>query len=142
MYRAVLLVPSLVFLITVNKEISADNTTKIRWRVLRKLKDVNHLPPEIKELNQSKIRVAGYMVPLESNENGVIEFLLVPISGQCIHIPPPPANQMIYVTMKKGKEADYTDKSVMVYGTFSVQARQNKYGKALYGLASDKVLAF
>jgi len=43
------------------------------------------------------IRIAGYIVPIEYDSTGATEFLLVPYVGACIHVPPPPPNQIIYV---------------------------------------------
>lgn len=44
-----------------------------------------------------RIRIAGFVVPLERSQELVTEFLLVPYFGACIHVPPPPANQIIHV---------------------------------------------
>jgi len=52
--------------------------------------------PVIEELNGKKIRIPGYIVPLEISSFEVEEFLLVPYFGACTHTPPPPANQIIY----------------------------------------------
>ena len=51
------------------------------------------------ELDGATIRIPGYMLPLEFNEKGVTEFLLVPWVGACIHTPPPPPNQIVYVVL-------------------------------------------
>ncbi|MEM9805728.1 MAG: DUF3299 domain-containing protein [Cyanobacteria bacterium P01_D01_bin.56] len=49
-------------------------------------------------LEQQDIQLSGYVLPLtQDNEQQVTEFLLVPYIGACIHVPPPPPNQMIYV---------------------------------------------
>ena len=48
------------------------------------------------------IRIPGFVLPLETGGNGIREFLLVPWVGACIHTPPPPANQMIHVTVPEG----------------------------------------
>ena len=49
-------------------------------------------------LDQTPVRLPGYIVPLGFAEDGkVTEFFLVPYYGACIHVPPPPANQIIYV---------------------------------------------
>ena len=48
-------------------------------------------------LNGEQIRLPGYVLPLEFTGTKVREFLLVPYVGACIHTPPPPANQMVYV---------------------------------------------
>ena len=52
----------------------------------------------VKELDGQYIKLPGYIVPLESDEGGLLdEFLLVPYFGACIHVPPPPPNQIVYV---------------------------------------------
>ena len=48
----------------------------------------------------SAIRIAGYVVSLDANRKQISEFLLVPYFGACIHLPPPPANQIILVRLK------------------------------------------
>jgi len=48
------------------------------------------------ELQGSRVRLPGYVVPLDEARGGVKEFLLVPYFGACIHVPPPPANQIVH----------------------------------------------
>lgn len=54
------------------------------------------------ELNGKNIRMPGYLLPLEFEDKKVVEFLLVPWVGACIHSPPPPANQVVHVKLDKG----------------------------------------
>jgi len=54
------------------------------------------------ELNGKNIRMPGYLLPLEFEGKKVVEFLLVPWVGACIHTPPPPANQVVHVKLEKG----------------------------------------
>jgi hypothetical protein len=54
------------------------------------------------ELNGKKIRLPGYLLPLEFEDKKVTEFLLVPWVGACIHTPPPPPNQIVHVKLAKG----------------------------------------
>ena len=58
------------------------------------------------ELNNKEIKIAGYIAPIAFDGDNVIEFLLVPYRGACIHVPPPPANQIIYVKSANGLKAD------------------------------------
>lgn len=53
-------------------------------------------------LNGKNIRIPGYLLPLEFEDKKVVEFLLVPWVGACIHTPPPPANQVVHVKLNKG----------------------------------------
>jgi hypothetical protein len=52
-------------------------------------------------LNGSNVRIAGYLLPLEFSEKGEKDFLLVPYVGACVHVPPPPANQMVLISLSK-----------------------------------------
>ncbi|HUO43774.1 MAG TPA: DUF3299 domain-containing protein [Burkholderiales bacterium] len=52
-------------------------------------------------LDGKKVKIAGFVVPIEENNHAVSEFLLVPYFGACIHVPPPPANQIIHVISAK-----------------------------------------
>lgn len=60
-------------------------------------KKLDEAPISTKYINQ-KIRMPGFVVPLDALRNGQREFLLVPYFGACIHTPPPPANQIVLVT--------------------------------------------
>ena len=52
-------------------------------------------------LNDTYIKMPGFIVPLEMGSSGVTEFILVPYVGACIHTPPPPPNQLVFVTAKE-----------------------------------------
>lgn len=69
------------------------------------------------------IRMPGYMLPLEMNGQKAVEFLLVPTVGACIHTPPPPANQMVYVRYDDGFEMDGLYKPVWISGEIRAQSR-------------------
>lgn len=71
-------------------------------------------------LNNHRVRIPGYLLPLDMSNDKVTEFLLVPTVGACIHVPPPPANQMVYVQFPKGFEADGLYPPVWVEGLMSV----------------------
>lgn len=53
------------------------------------------------EFDGRKVKIAGFVVPIEEKGRAVTEFLLVPYFGACIHVPPPPANQIIHVITAK-----------------------------------------
>src|SRR5580765_6488729 len=57
--------------------------------------------PLAESMNNARIRIAGFVVPLEYVGDKVTEFLLVPYFGACIHLPPPPPNQIIHVFAKQ-----------------------------------------
>ncbi len=72
----------------------SEEAEKLMASMRKKLDDAPIAP---KYVNQ-KIRMPGFVVPLDAVRNGQREFLLVPYFGACIHTPPPPANQIVLVT--------------------------------------------
>lgn len=73
------------------------------------------------ELNGSKVKIPGFVIPLEGDENTVTEFLLVPYFGACIHVPPPPPNQIVYVKFPQGAPVQQLWDVVYVIGTLKTQ---------------------
>jgi len=75
-------------------------------------------------LEGTDIVLAGFMVPIEYDGSDVSRFLLVPESGQCIHVPPPPLNQTLLVdmTINPTKFRDLY-MPIIVYGRISVGSK-------------------
>ena len=72
------------------------------------------------EFDGMKVRVPGFIVPLEFSEGmTATEFLLVPVAGACIHMPPPPANQIVRVSFPEGFQVQNVQYPVWVEGDFS-----------------------
>lgn len=67
-------------------------------------------------LNGQRIRMAGYLLPLETDGRKVTEFLLVPYVGACIHAPTPPPNQIVHVMHAAGFETSGSFAPVWVQG--------------------------
>src|SRR5438105_946050 len=55
--------------------------------------------PVVRSLDNKTVKLAGFLVTLEGDGKAVSEFLLVPYFGACIHVPPPPSNQIVLVRM-------------------------------------------
>ena len=92
------------------------------------------------EVNQAldgqAVRLPGFIVPLELDAEGrVTEFFLVPYFGACIHVPPPPPNQMVYVIMDRGISLDSMYSAYWISGTMATQKRDTSLGAAAYTLA-------
>ncbi|MCL6416297.1 DUF3299 domain-containing protein [Aestuariirhabdus sp. Z084] len=97
-------------------------------------------PQLVTELDQQQVRIPGYVVPLEFDDTQVIrEFLLVPYFGACIHVPPPPANQIIYVRYPEGLEADELFDPFWIEGKLSIQGYESDLGMAGYSMTADEV---
>ncbi|MCC2679753.1 MAG: hypothetical protein K0R29_2329 [Pseudobdellovibrio sp.] len=112
---------------------------EIDWRQLNQLDYItNTAPDELKKIDGQLVKIPGFMVPLEDEQSRVTEFLLVPTPTACIHVPPPPPNQMIYVKMKEGVEAR-PGAPIWVYGKFSITTHKSQYGDVSFGLEGDEV---
>jgi len=90
--------------------------------VLAKRKEIH--TSIVKELNGQKVRIPGYFLPLEVSGARVTEFLLVPYVGACIHVPPPPPNQIIYGKTAKDNGYDHKNifEPVWVTGVMAVES--------------------
>ena len=98
------------------------------------------LPPQIvTELNGKHVRIGGYVVPLDFEATTVKEFLLVPFVGACIHVPPPPANQIIYVKADKGFEVAGQFDPVTVTGTIKTEPAFTGLADAGYSIDAEAV---
>jgi hypothetical protein len=52
-------------------------------------------------LEGRRASLSGFVVPLEFDDHGdMTELLFVPFFGACIHVPPPPPNQVIYAHLQ------------------------------------------
>lgn len=85
--------------------------------------DVEKRQQQVNEsLNGKRIRMPGYLLPLEFSEDGVSDFLLVPYVGACIHVPPPPANQIVFVRLAKKHIVNDLYTAVWVTGEIKTKA--------------------
>ena len=87
------------------------------------------------ELIGQTIRMPGFILPLDFQEGGEIsEFLLVPYFGACVHTPPPPPNQIVYVTMEEPIVVERMWDPVWVTGVLTADRHMNELGNAAYTL--------
>jgi len=124
-----------------NGEIDDSDPRIIAMRI--KMDEFYKLEPVNKILDGKHIKLPGFVVPLEGDGERVSEFLLVPYQGACIHVPPPPPNQVVYVRMKKGTAAvRHLFEVVMVTGTMRVATVKSDVAEAGYTLYADKVVPY
>ncbi|MCU0909307.1 MAG: DUF3299 domain-containing protein [Rhodobacteraceae bacterium] len=90
------------------------------------------------EFNGKQVRIPGYVVPLDY-ELAVREFILVPYIGACIHVPPPPANQLVWVTTEVPYEVPAVFAPVWVQGLFSTLATETELAEIGYALEAVSI---
>lgn len=92
------------------------------------------------ELNGKKVKIPGFIVPIEYDEQqNITAFFLVPYFGACIHVPPPPPNQIIYVTQAKNLKADMIYNPFWIEGTLTTDTMSHDLANSAYSLKVDKV---
>lgn len=94
----------------------------------------------VDELNNERVRLPGFIVPFDFEAEGTIsEFLFVPFVGACIHVPPPPPNQIVYV--KSNTPVAFTSlwDPMWIEGTLTTQRHENILGNTAYTLQLDKL---
>jgi hypothetical protein len=88
------------------------------------------------------VRIPGYIVPIDYSGTGVTAFILVPYVGACVHVPPPPANQLIFVTTSEPYETSGLFEAVNVTGMFGVSSLSTQLADIGYALSADKIEPF
>lgn len=84
-------------------------------------------------LEGQMVRLEGYIVPLEVDRNGnTTEFFLAAYVGACIHVPPPPPNQMVYakVSGRQGIASMYD--AYAITGVLHARSRSVGLGGSAY----------
>jgi hypothetical protein len=105
----------------------------------RKQPGAEQPPQVVAALNGQHVKIGGYVVPLDFESTSVKEFLLVPFVGACIHVPPPPANQIVYVKADKGFEIAGQFDPVWVTGTLKTETAFTGVADAGYSLDAESV---
>ena len=99
--------------------------------------------PVVKALDGQQIRLPGYIVPLEVSEEGrTTDFLLVPYFGACIHVPPPPSNQIVHVKSEVGVKLDELYQPYWVEGPMQVKPSTSELADAGYQMEAQKIYVY
>ena len=85
------------------------------------------------------VRLSGFIVPLDYSGSGVTAFILVPYIGACVHVPPPPANQLVLVTTSTPYENKKMFAAVSVIGMFGTAATSTQLADIGYALSADLI---
>jgi len=120
------------------KAVTLDGFQKLEWKTLRGLEvKTGKSSTELAAFTGANIKISGFMVPFDDEDENVSEFLLVPQAGMCIHTPPPPPNQIILVEVASGgaNRVEW-DKEVSVFGQFQIVDGNSPYGKTGFKISA------
>ncbi|MGC8121813.1 DUF3299 domain-containing protein [Marinobacter sp. VGCF2001] len=151
----------LAFLLLVSVAARSD-TREIDWlelmpaedlALLENMPEIEHegdgpplLPDEIMtgrvvpEMGNVEGRIPGFVVPLKTTgDMRILEFFLVPYYGACIHVPPPPPNQIIHVKYPEGFTLEALYDPVWIEGKLVIEHTENDLGASSYSMVAQSV---
>jgi len=115
-----------------------DNDPKAA-EALKKIRAMWDNAPANPKMDNRRVSVAGFVVPLDGEREKTREFLLVPYFGACIHAPAPPANQVVHVVLNKAAASVKLTPAALLSGTIRVVRSDTKLAVTSYEMTVDKV---
>jgi hypothetical protein len=98
------------------------------------------IPKTVKELNNKKISLRGFMLPLKVEGGLVTELLIMKDQSMCCYGTTPRINEWVSVKMTKGGVKPLMDEPVTFMGTFKVgETRENGYLVGIYAMDGEKM---
>ena len=93
------------------------------------------------KIKNSYIKIPGFIAPLDQDGESINEFLLVPYFGACVHSPPPPLNQTVYVKVstKDGISLEDSFLPIWIYGKIQTTGKKTEIGNAGYSIAEARI---
>ena len=110
-----------VFVISVpirSEEVSWDTLKTLEYDLKTK-KSV--IKPALKSILAKEVTMKGFMMPLDFESKELVEFLFMPYVPSCMHVPPPSANQLVLVKLKKGNKIKPSFYPIEITGKLSVE---------------------
>lgn len=116
-------------------QLEAANDPKIDIIYKKMMKEIYNAPLNQK-IDKKWIKLSGFIAPLNHKNGKIVEFLLVPELGACIHVPPPPINQTILVKTANGYgiNPEYTFDPFWISGQIQVDGKKTDIGQAGYSI--------
>jgi hypothetical protein len=115
----------------------------VDWRLLASLDPrTGDVPAAVRALDGQRVRVPGFVVPLEDFMEQAKEFLLVPWFGACVHTPPPPPNQMVFVALRGSQRLASLWDPVWIEGVLEIKRVQSPYGAVSYRMRGERIVPY
>lgn len=90
-------------------------------------------------LDGAYIKMPGYIIPIDLSTDGVTSFVLVPYVGACLHMPPPPPNQLVFVTTQTPWPNNDLWEAVWVTGQMQHEIQTTDVAETGYVLSADEM---
>jgi hypothetical protein len=98
--------------------------------------------PVVAALDGQRVRLPGYLVPITMEGERLKEFLMVPYFGACIHVPPPPPNQVVFVRLPEAVAVEDPYGPHWVTGVLATTLSDTELAEAAYTMAGEIVDVF
>lgn len=94
----------------------------------------------VEDLDGLIARMPGYILPLDFAEHGSArEFLLLPFHGACVHYPPPPPNQIVYLRSAEPIQFASLWEPVWVEGLMTIERVDTDLAATAYSMVVRSV---
>ncbi|PKF55158.1 DUF3299 domain-containing protein [Alteromonadales bacterium alter-6D02] len=94
----------------------------------------------IEAMDDKHIEIPGFVVPVEFTSEQVIKsFFLVPYFGACLHMPPPPPNQIIFVQAEQDFVLERLYEPVIVFGRLKTELFEDQVATSAYTMKLDSI---
>ena len=97
----------------------------------------------VPELDGKNIRITGFMVPLEvdfGEAETVNEFVLVPSAGMCMHVPPPPPNQLMLIKLSEPERIRSMYQPIGVNGIITIKPPLEDAFDSMYVIENPELI--
>ncbi len=98
--------------------------------------------PVVPAMNRRRVRLPGYLVPIDLEGERVRSFLMVPYFGACIHVPPPPPNQVVFVELEDAVSLADPYGAHWVTGELRTSNNSTDLAEAAYSMRGESVEVF
>ena len=97
----------------------------------------------VDDLDGESVRLPGYIVPIDFRaDEKYTEFLLVPYFGACLHSPPPPPNQIVFVQSEEPVKVSDIYAPYTIEGTLQTERQYSEIGNAAYTMVLTQLELF
>lgn len=83
-----------------------------------------NIPADVKRLSGSRIRLKGFMIPMDQAQN-ITQFALVPSLFACCYGQPPQIQHTVVVNCPRGKAVSYSPDEIIVEGELKVEEKKD-----------------
>lgn len=128
------------YIFTQKAGLGISGVPEVSWKDLGEFDYITGVIPEnLKKFDGMMVKIPGFMVPLEDSQQSVTEFLLVPTPQACIHVPPPPPNQMVLIDMDANSKTEAEFGPIWVIGKLQLRSKRHQFGESSFVMTGLRI---